>query len=166
MADGGLQVVDLPTDDYDASCYDFGLWVELSMVSPFGVAVRLRRGWSVEICTGIGGYIVPMDTPGEVTVLPRKFSDSEEVSVLPSNETRFAYRARRAGKANLKGTRLKYPVESLSEEEAKLRHADAEMIHVYSIVDQDGERRPAIFVWEREEDSDKEDPIALYWLKD
>jgi hypothetical protein len=62
-------------------------------------------------------------------------------------------------------TTEKYPVESLTEEEARLRHADCEFIQVFSIVDQDGERRLAIFVWQREEDSDKEDPDALYWRK-
>jgi hypothetical protein len=53
----------------------------------------------------------------------------------------------------------KYPHESLSEEEARLRHQDCEYI-----VDQDGEHRPAIFVWQGEDDADKKGPRALYWL--
>ena len=60
----------------------------------------------------------------------------------------------------------KWPRESLSEEEARQRHldCDCEMIQAFSIVDRTGERRPAIFVWRREETADEEDPEAD-WLK-
>jgi len=55
--------------------------------------------------------------------------------------------------------------EELTEEEARLRHPDWEMLQVFSIVDRTGERRPAIFVWRREENADVEDRVAVYWLK-
>jgi hypothetical protein len=55
----------------------------------------------------------------------------------------------------------KWPTESLSEAEARLRHPDCEMVAVFSIVDQDGEWRAAIFVWQREETSDEEDPVEV-----
>jgi hypothetical protein len=60
----------------------------------------------------------------------------------------------------------KWPTESLTEEEARYRHSDCEFINVFSIVDQYGQRRPAIFVWRREDDTDKEDPTAVNWWKD
>ncbi len=59
--------------------------------------------------------------------------------------------------------------EELTEEEARLRHQDCEMIEVFSIVDRTGERRPAIFVFRTEEfteeDDDGKEPEAVYWLK-
>ena len=58
----------------------------------------------------------------------------------------------------------KYPQESLTKEAAQFRHPDCEYIHVWNIVDQYGERRPAIFVWRREDETDEEDPGAMYWL--
>jgi len=58
-----------------------------------------------------------------------------------------------------------WPTEEITEEEARLRHPHSESVQVFSIVDQTGERRPAIFVWRREESADKEDPEAMYWLK-
>jgi len=54
----------------------------------------------------------------------------------------------------------KYPIETLTEAEARVRHSDCEFIQAYSIVDQDGDRRAAIFVWQRKEDSDKEGPTG------
>jgi hypothetical protein len=57
-----------------------------------------------------------------------------------------------------------YPAESLTEEEARRRYRDCEFVHISSIFGADGERRPAIFVWRKDEDSDKEDPVAVYWL--
>jgi hypothetical protein len=62
-------------------------------------------------------------------------------------------------------TSEKYPTEWLTEEEARLRHPDCEVVDVFNIFDQDGERRAAIFVWRREEDTDQEGPVALYWLR-
>ena len=59
----------------------------------------------------------------------------------------------------------KYPRESLTEEEARRRHADCEFIGVYSIFDQNDQRRPAIFVWRTEEDTANAGPVGLYWLK-
>ncbi|MGH9318363.1 MAG: hypothetical protein ACRD3V_00505 [Vicinamibacteria bacterium] len=58
-----------------------------------------------------------------------------------------------------------YPHEALTEEEARLRHADCELIAVFSIFDDDGERRPAIFVWRMESEAADRDPDAMYWLK-
>ena len=58
----------------------------------------------------------------------------------------------------------KHPAESLTEEEARRRHRDCEFVHVSSIFGADGERRRAIFVWRKYEHSDKEDPVAIYWL--
>jgi hypothetical protein len=67
--------------------------------------------------------------------------------------------------------------EALTEEEARLRHPDCEMIRVFSIVDRTVERRPAIFVFRTEEfteatgfarseeDDDGKEPEAVYWLK-
>jgi hypothetical protein len=57
-----------------------------------------------------------------------------------------------------------YPAESLTKEEARRRHRDCEVFHVSSIfVDED--RHPVIFVWRKFDDSDKKNPLAVYWLK-
>jgi hypothetical protein len=57
----------------------------------------------------------------------------------------------------------RYPHESLTEEEARVRHPGNAVV-AFSIVTEDGERRAAIFVWENEDVMDKEGPIAMYWL--
>ena len=58
----------------------------------------------------------------------------------------------------------KYPQESLTNEEAQFRHSDCEYIHVWNIVDADGDRRAAIFVWRKEDETDETGPDAVYWL--
>ena len=60
----------------------------------------------------------------------------------------------------------KWPVEELTEAEARRRHRDCELVGVFSIVDDRGKRRLAIFVWKREATADEEDPEALYWLRE
>lgn len=47
--------------------------------------------------------------------------------------------------------------EEITEEEARLRGPDCEMIQVFSVVDQHGERRLVIFVW-RTENETNQDP--------
>jgi hypothetical protein len=56
----------------------------------------------------------------------------------------------------------KYPTESLTEDEARLRHPEGELA-IASIVTEDGDRRDAIFFWPLDNDGD-EPPIAFYWL--
>jgi hypothetical protein len=34
-----------------------------------------------------------------------------------------------------------------------------------TIFDEDGDRRPAIFVWRSEADASEEGPIAMFWLE-
>jgi hypothetical protein len=57
----------------------------------------------------------------------------------------------------------KYPTESLTEDEARLRHPGGEL-EVWSIVTEDGERRDAIFIFEEDDGSGEQAAIALYWF--
>jgi hypothetical protein len=56
----------------------------------------------------------------------------------------------------------KYPIESLTEDEARLRHPDHE-VQVHSIFDENGHRREAVFVWE-DIGAGERAAIALYWF--
>jgi hypothetical protein len=58
----------------------------------------------------------------------------------------------------------KYPLQELAEAEARLRHPGKALVN-FSIMNEEGERRRAIFVWENQAALDQDDPIAMYWRK-
>ena len=57
----------------------------------------------------------------------------------------------------------KFPVESITREEAKLRHPDGD-VEVMSIHDHDGEQRLALYVFHKNNPSSERVPYAIYWL--
>jgi hypothetical protein len=109
-------------------------------------------GWVVQIGEGTIGReksFLELNDPGAVTPLETK------------GTVRLSFRARRAKRVTAESI--------LSSPSPKRKPGSgtliANFVHVFSIVDQYGERRDAIFVWRREDDSDKEGPDAIYWLK-
>jgi hypothetical protein len=60
-------------------------------------------------------------------------------------------------------TMAKFPVESITREEAKLRHPEGD-IEVMSIHDHDGEPRLALYVFRKNDTSSERMPYAVYWL--
>lgn len=57
----------------------------------------------------------------------------------------------------------KDPVESITRDEAKLRHPDREL-EIRSILDHKGEERLALFVFDKDDRSSERVPLAVYWL--
>ena len=58
----------------------------------------------------------------------------------------------------------RFPVESITRDDAKLLHPDAD-IEVLSIQDHDGEQRLAIYVFRKDDTSVERVPYAAYWLE-
>ncbi len=93
------------------------------------------------------------------------FGRSDQRSALTGNgrgydfPSRARYRFERGGLVQISDN--EYPRESLTEEEARLRHAEGELL-IASIVTEDGDRRDAIFIFREGNDGDEE-PIAFYW---
>jgi hypothetical protein len=79
----------------------------------------------------------------------------------PASSTSRAYLSEEGPVGAARRALNQVPTEELSEAEARLRHPGNAVVE-FSIVNEDGERRRAIFVWESEDAMDQEGPNAMY----